>query len=134
MVDFLTRPVAQGQGLGDWADAYEKAKLLVSQMTNDEKNNLTLGVKHPLNGCSGASGGVPRLGFPGHCLQDAGNGVRDADMVNGYASGIHVGATWNRDIAYQQAKFMGAEFKRKGVSVALGPVAGPLGKLARGGR
>ena len=29
---------------------------------------------------------------------------------------------------------MGAEFKNKGVSVALGPVVGPLGKLAKGGR
>ncbi|KAK3068509.1 hypothetical protein LTR53_013863 [Teratosphaeriaceae sp. CCFEE 6253] len=29
---------------------------------------------------------------------------------------------------------MGEEFKNKGVSVALGPVVGPLGKLARGGR
>ena len=29
---------------------------------------------------------------------------------------------------------MGAEFKKKGVSVALGPVVGPLGKIAKGGR
>ncbi len=29
---------------------------------------------------------------------------------------------------------MGAEFKAKGVNVALGPVAGPLGRVARGGR
>jgi len=55
-------------------------------------------------------------------------------MVNGYSSGIHAGAAWNRDLAYQRAYHMGAEFKRKGVSVALGPVAGPLGKVAEGGR
>jgi len=31
-------------------------------------------------------------------------------------------------------QYMGEEFKNKGVSVALGPVVGPLGKFARGGR
>jgi beta-glucosidase len=55
-------------------------------------------------------------------------------MVNGYSSGIHVGAAWNRNLTYQRANHMGAEFKAKGVSVALGPVAGPLGKRAEGGR
>lgn len=29
---------------------------------------------------------------------------------------------------------MGGEFKAKGVNVALGPVIGPLGRLAKGGR
>jgi hypothetical protein len=29
---------------------------------------------------------------------------------------------------------MGAEFKGKGVNIALGPVVGPLGKVAEGGR
>ena len=68
------------------------------------------------------------------CLQDAGNGVRGTDGVNGYAAGIHMGANWNRDLALQRAQFLGAEFQRKGVNVALGPVAGPLGKIAKGGK
>ena len=85
-------------------------------------------------GCSGVSGSVPRLNFPGLCLQDAGNGVRGVELTNGYSSGIHAGAAWNRNLAYQRAHYMGAEFKAKGVSVALGPVAGPLGKIAEGGR
>lgn len=55
-------------------------------------------------------------------------------MTNGYASGVHVGAGWNRNLAYERAHYMGQEFKAKGVSVALGPVAGPLGKIAEGGR
>lgn len=29
---------------------------------------------------------------------------------------------------------MGGEFKAKGVNVALGPVVGPLGRMAEGGR
>jgi len=31
-------------------------------------------------------------------------------------------------------QYMGEEFKNKGVSVVLGPVVGPLGKVAKGGR
>ena len=55
-------------------------------------------------------------------------------MVNGYPSALHVGASWNRNLTYARGLHMGAEFKAKGASVALGPVAGPLGKIARGGR
>ncbi|RAL13127.1 beta-glucosidase [Aspergillus homomorphus CBS 101889] len=127
-------PTPEVQGLGDWEDAFTKAKALVAQMTDEEKNNITYGITSTTNGCGGNTAGVPRLGYPGICLQDAASGVRGTDMVNGYASGLHVGASWNRDLAYERAQYMGAEFKRKGANVALGPVAGPLGRIARGGR
>ncbi|KAJ5664703.1 hypothetical protein N7462_011516 [Penicillium macrosclerotiorum] len=125
-------PVAQG--LGDWADAYTKARDLVSQMTPAERNNITYGHTSTTTGCSGMTGSVPRLGFPGICFQDAGNGVRGVDMVNSYSAGLHVAASWNRDLAHSRAHYMGAEFKRKGVNVALGPVVGPAGRVAKGGR
>ncbi|KAJ5611167.1 hypothetical protein N7510_007886 [Penicillium lagena] len=125
-------PVAKG--LGDWAEAYAKARHLVSQMTNEEKNNITYGHASATTGCSGVTGSVSRLGFPGICFQDAGNGVRGVDMVNSYPAGIHVGASWNRDLAHARAEHMGAEFRRKGANVVLGPVAGPAGRLASGGR
>lgn len=35
---------------------------------------------------------------------------------------------------YKRGYAMGEEFKGKGVNVALGPVAGPLGRHAEGGR
>ncbi|KAI9376027.1 glycosyl hydrolase family 3 N terminal domain-containing protein [Aspergillus egyptiacus] len=124
---------AQMKGLGAWEDAYTKAKALVARMTDEEKNNITYG-QPSANGCSGMSGSAPRVGFTGLCLQDAGNGVRGTDMVNAYPSGLHVGAAWNRDLAYQRAHYMGAEFRRKGANMALGPVIGPTGRVARGGR
>ncbi|KAJ6041364.1 uncharacterized protein N7446_010747 [Penicillium canescens] len=127
-------PTSETRGLGNWTNAYAQAKKLVAQMTAEEKSNVTYGYASTSNGCSGNSGSVPRLGYPGICLQDAGNGVRGTDMVNSYASGIHVGASWNQQLAYDRAKEMGREFKRKGVNVALGPVVGPLGRIARGGR
>ncbi|KAJ9266118.1 CAZyme family GH3 [Paecilomyces variotii] len=127
-------PTPEGNGTADWAEAYSRARALVSQMTDDEKNNITYGYTSATNGCSGNSGAVPRLGFPGLCLQDSGNGVRATDMVNGYPPGLHVGAAWNRDLAYERGHYMGAEFKRKGANVVLGPVVGPLGRIAKGGR
>jgi beta-glucosidase len=120
-------------GSDTWSAAYTKAVSLVSQMTLEEKANLTVGFT-PLTGCSGETGTVPRLNFPGLCLSDAGNGLRNTDFVNGYPSGLHVGAAWNRNLALQRGLNMGAEFKKKGVHVALGPVVGPLGRVDEGGR
>ena len=126
-------PTPETSGLGEWATAYAKAKRLVDQMTDLEKNNITYG-QTSTTGCSGVCGTVPRLGFPGLCLADAGNGVRGTDGVNGYPSGIHAGASWNQKLVHDRALYMGEEFKNKGVSVALGPVVGPIGKIAKGGR
>jgi beta-glucosidase len=103
-------------------------------MTLEEMNELTYGYSEPSTGCVGRSGGVPRLGFPGFCLQDAENGVRSADGVNAYSSGIHIGASWNSSLAYERGQYMGAGFKKKGVNVALGSVMGPIGRIAEGGR
>jgi len=80
------------------------------------------------------SGSVPRLSFPGLCLADNGNGVRNTDGVNGYPSGIHLGAAWNKALVRKTKEHLGAEFKRKGANVALGPVGGGLGRIVRGGR
>lgn len=143
-------PTPQMSGSGGWEEAYLFARKLVSQMTNDEKNNITYGYASfktrqnhtnpsyrytsTTNGCSGNIPALKRLGFPGLCLSDAGNGLRATDGVNGYPAGIHIGASWNKGLALRRAQYLGGEFKRKGVNVILGPVAGPLGKIARGGR
>jgi hypothetical protein len=60
--------------------------------------------------------------------------VRATDFVNAYASGISVGASWNKNLAYQRGRSMGGEFRTKGANVALGPVVGPLGRIVEGGR
>jgi beta-glucosidase len=78
-------------GVGSWSEAYSKAQALVSQMTVEEKVNLTGGISME-NSCSGNIPGVPRLGFEGLCLSDAGQGVRATDFVSGFPSGISVGA------------------------------------------
>lgn len=102
-------------------------------MTLEEKSNVTVGTSTS-TGCSGVTGSVPRLNWPGLCLSDAGNGLRNTDFVNGWASGVSVGASWNSELAQQRGTQMAGEFKTKGVNVALGPVVGPLGRVVEGGR
>jgi beta-glucosidase len=104
-------------------------------MTLAEKENVTMGFTNAeFNGCNGKSGGVPRLGFPGYCLNNAENGVGGAEGVNAYPAALHMGASWNRELAYARGMHMGREFRRKGVNVALGPSLGPLGRGPKGGR
>ncbi|KAJ5986344.1 hypothetical protein N7451_010709 [Penicillium sp. IBT 35674x] len=126
-------PTPVGSGAGDWAAAYVKAKAFVARLSDDEKVNLTAGVTSD-TGCSGNIQAIDRLGFPGMCVSDAGNGLRGTDYVNSWASGISVGASWNRDLANDRATYMGKEYRKKGVNMILGPVVGPLGRVALGGR
>ncbi|KAI1410715.1 glycoside hydrolase family 3 protein [Hypoxylon sp. FL1857] len=126
-------PSPNGTGSGDWADAYSKARALVSQMTLEEKVNLTGGISAD-SSCSGIIPPIERLKFPGLCLSDAGNGVRTTDFASSWASGISVGASWNRELARKRAIGMAGEFRTKGVNIALGPVVGPLGRITTSGR
>ncbi|KAK7994089.1 GTP binding protein [Apiospora arundinis] len=126
-------PSPEGKGLGDWQDGYAKAKALVGQMTLEEKISLTGGVRAN-NLCSGNIPAISRLGFPGLCLSDGPAGVRSTNYVSSWPSGISAGASWNRNLTRQRGVEMAFEFKRKGVNVPLGPVVGPLGRIATGGR
>ncbi|RSL88681.1 Beta-glucosidase cel3A [Fusarium floridanum] len=128
-----SRPAAPGSGKGIWKNAYASARDFVALLTLEEKVNITGGVKTD-NVCAGNTGTVPRLGWPGMCLHDAGNGVRATDLVNSYPSALHVGASWDKNLTYQRGYYMGKEFKAKGVNVLLGPNVGPLGRTPLGGR
>ncbi|KAM0333268.1 hypothetical protein ACHAQA_001929 [Verticillium albo-atrum] len=126
-------PSPEMKGLGSWADAYEKAQKMVKRMTLEEKVSLTGGVLSK-NGCAGSLPAVKRVGFPGLCLHDAGQGVRATDFVNAYPAGIHAGASWNKNLTLHRARAMGGEFRTKGINVLLGPSVGPVGRVVRGGR
>ncbi|EPE09840.1 glycoside hydrolase family 3 protein [Ophiostoma piceae UAMH 11346] len=126
-------PSPNATGIGDWGSAYAKARELVSQMTIEEKVNMTAGTT-VTTGCSGHIPAIPRLGFPGICVTDAGNGVRNTDFVNSWPSGLHVGASWNKELAWKRATAMGKEALKKGVNTLLGPVVGPAFRLPTGGR
>ncbi|KAF7596625.1 hypothetical protein BBP40_000547 [Aspergillus hancockii] len=124
-------PVGNGSTSATWKDAYQRAKALIAQMTVEEKANLTRGHDGQ---CVGNSGAIPRLSIPQLCFADAPDGVRGQEFVSAFPAGIHVAATWDRSLMYQYGHALGQEYYGKGINVALGPVAGPLGRVARGGR
>ncbi|EKD20195.1 uncharacterized protein L3040_007192 [Drepanopeziza brunnea f. sp. 'multigermtubi'] len=129
---FYPSPWMNGQG--EWADAYAKAKDFVSQLTLLEKVNLTTGVGWQGEQCVGQVGSIPRLGFRSLCMQDSPVGVRFADYVSVFPSGQTVAATFDRSLFYARGYALGKEHKAKGVTVQLGPVAGPIGRSPAGGR
>lgn len=83
-------------------------------MTVEEKASVVSGQTSTVNGCSGMIPGVPRLGFPGICVQDGPNGLHGVEAVNGYAFAISVGAAWNKELAHKRGLHMGMEAKKKG--------------------
>ncbi|CAE6532924.1 unnamed protein product, partial [Rhizoctonia solani] len=60
---------------------------------------------------------------------------RPADFASQFPAQVTVAATWDRDLIYDRAVALDAEFKGKGIHVMLGPVTGgPLGRSPLGGR
>ncbi|KAF2770508.1 hypothetical protein EJ03DRAFT_360520 [Teratosphaeria nubilosa] len=123
-------PSPKATGLG-WEAAFERASNFVNQLTLAEKVELVTGTPGP---CVGNIAPIPRLGFNGLCLHDGPLGIRQATYASVFPAGISVAASWDRKLAKQRGVDMGAEFKGKGAHVALGPVAGPLGRSGLGGR
>ncbi|PSN64107.1 beta-glucosidase-related glycosidase [Corynespora cassiicola Philippines] len=124
-------PVGDGSSSSSWASAYERARALVAQLTLEEKVNVTRGFP---GRCVGNTGAVTRLNIPPICFADAPDGIRGQEFVSAFPAGIHVAATFDRDLMYKYGYALGEEYRGKGINVALGPVAGPLGRVVRGGR
>ena len=103
----------------------------MSQLTLQEKTLLVTGTAGP---CVGNIGPIPRLNFYGLCLQDGPLAIRQADFASVFPAGLTTAAAWDRNLAHLRGQDLGAEFKAKGANVALGPVAGPLGRSGYGGR
>ncbi|KKA27855.1 hypothetical protein TD95_003253 [Thielaviopsis punctulata] len=130
-------PAPFGGWVSDWASSYEKAKILVDNMTLAEKTNITAGTgiyMGEIYRCVGNTGSALRVGFPQLCLGDAANGVRLVDNVTVFPAGITTGATWDKDLIYRRGVALGEEFRGKGINIYLGPTVGPLGKRPKGGR
>lgn len=117
-----------------WASAYASAVSFVEQLTLLEKVNITTGTGWTLGPCVGQTGSVPRLNFSGFCLQDSPLGVRDTNYNTVFPPLSQAAKTWNRDLIRSHGLAMGSEFKQKGAHVQLGPVVGPIGVFAEGGR
>jgi beta-glucosidase len=78
--------------------------------------------------CVGNIAPIPRLGFSGLCLQDGPLAIRAVDYASVFPAGLTTAASWDKNLARIRGQDLGAEFVGKGAHVALGPVAGPLGR------
>ncbi|KAH8831573.1 beta-glucosidase [Flagelloscypha sp. PMI_526] len=117
----------------EWTTAYAKAKPQVAKLSLQDKVNLATGVGWMNGACVGNTPAVSSIGFPGLCLQDSPLGVRFADLVSAFPAAINAAATFNRDLIRARGEAIGAEFRGKGVHVALGPMMN-LARVAQGGR
>ena len=97
----------------------------VVRMSLEEKQNVTTGISPSPNGCVGESGSAHGVGFPGLCLSDGPTGVRGTDFVSAFPAEMHIGASWNTDLAFEMDVHMGKEFGKKGSSCIF-RVASPL--------
>ncbi|EXK80642.1 beta-glucosidase [Fusarium oxysporum f. sp. raphani 54005] len=119
----------------NWAAAETKAKQFAAKLNLTEKTRMLTGViALGTAPCVGNIMPIERVGFKGICMQDGVSGVNLADLVSVFPSGIVAAASWDKELMYQRGKAMGKEFRAKGINVALGPAAGPLGRNPQGGR
>ncbi|CAM4909144.1 unnamed protein product [Rotaria socialis] len=117
--------------LRTWEQAIAMAKSFIAQLTLQEKCHLTAGVRGT---CAGNIASLPRVNFSGVCLLDTPSGVGDGVLYStAFVSGIHIAATWDRDLFYRRAVAIGKEFRGKGVNYALGPMVN-IDRNARHGR
>ncbi|KAF8649775.1 hypothetical protein AX16_005541 [Volvariella volvacea WC 439] len=106
----------------EWTAAYAKARPQVARLSLQDKVNLVTGVGWQNGHCIGNTPPVPSINFPGLCLDDGPLGIRFADLVSAFPAVINLGATFNRTLARRYGEQLGAEFRGKGVHVALGPM------------
>ena len=114
-----------------WMDARlpptRRARLLVDQMTLDEKVNEVHGAGYPLfsDPTAGYAGKIPgneRLGIPTVYLADSPLGVgNNSTGVTQWADTAALASTWDTRIAHRYGLAYGAEQAGKGHNVALAP-------------
>ncbi|KAG5731650.1 putative beta-glucosidase L [Termitomyces sp. T112] len=121
-----------------WSSAHSKAKAKIAGFSLDELASVVTGVQS--TGRPGRCvGNIPPVepvtgrGWPGLCLEDSPLGVRLADFVTAFPTGINTAATFNRSLIRLRGLYMGLEHVGKGVNVALGPMMN-LARVAEGGR
>ncbi|KAH7144175.1 glycosyl hydrolase family 3 N terminal domain-containing protein [Dactylonectria estremocensis] len=119
----------------DWQNAFIKADEFVSQLNLTEKIGMITGTMDlTTSKCIGNIKPIDRINFPGLCLLDGPQALNHADLVSIFSSGLTAAATWDKDLIFERGKALGEEFRGKGGHVLLGPVVGPLGRHALGGR
>jgi beta-glucosidase len=127
-------PMNVAAARGDWAASYAKAKAALPKLSLTDKTKIVTGLGWTKGPCVGNTGAVPEIGYPSLCLQDGPVGIRFVQNITAFPAGVQAASTWDADLMYARGNAQSTEAKALGVNVQLGPVAGPLGKIPRGGR
>ncbi|KAI9057104.1 glycoside hydrolase family 3 protein [Trametes sanguinea] len=116
----------------EWAAAYAQARPIVANLSNADK--ASLGTETRLSGpCIGNTNSISAIpGFSGFCLQDSPVGVRFVSGNSVFPAEINAAATFNRTLIRARGAAMGAEFRGKGIHVALGPMMNMMRAPAAG--
>lgn len=119
-----------------WAQAYQLAEVALARLSLKEKVGMVTGTDfYRPPGCVGSTTAPQSIPFPALCLQDSPVGIRwTGGNSTAFTPAIMAGATWDIDLISERGRFLGDEFYAAGIHLPLGPVAGPLGKNAKGGR
>ena len=115
-----------------WMDTHrtpaERARLLISAMTADEKLGLLQGDTvldgngTGVNPCVGHISGLPRLELPALCMGDGPAGVGNGMVgVTQFPAPLMVASTWNAPLMGQFGAALGREHAAKGRNVVLAP-------------
>ena len=114
-----------------WDEAVAMARAFVAQLNLTEKCIMTEGAGQR---CEANIIDVPRLNFSGLCYLDSPSGAGDKVLHStAFAGGIHIAATWDRDLFYRRGVAIGTEFYGKGINVEMGPMMN-IDRNARDGR
>ncbi|KAJ3109323.1 hypothetical protein HDU97_007817 [Phlyctochytrium planicorne] len=116
-----------------WDDAWKKAGELVDTLTLEERVKVVSGLGWQTGACVGNIAAVPKINFPGLCLQDSPAGIRYAWNVSAFPASINVAATFDKKLMYRHGLLMGDEARQKGINVLLAPVANMM-RTPEGGR
>lgn len=105
-----------------WDEADSKATTFMGDLSEAEKIDIVTGYMNMQGTCVGNIKPNPRKSFKGLCLQDGPAGVRfNGGTSTTWQAGINNAATFNKELLYQIGKDQGAEFKAKGINIALAP-------------
>lgn len=94
----------------------ERAEMLVSQMTLEEKVCLISGQKDGFHTAS-----IERLGIPSIRFADGPQGVRNKTKSTFYPCGMSLASTWNPELAVEMGKGLALDARARGIGVMLGP-------------
>ncbi|KAF2687644.1 glycoside hydrolase family 3 protein [Lentithecium fluviatile CBS 122367] len=120
---------ADPETLGNWADAYSKAKAFVSQLTNAQKVSIITAGDFTTNSSSASN-----ISWTAYTSKDAFAGMNNQFFVSGFTETNAVAMTWDPEFVHEMGKASGDEFYGMGYTLIAGPEGGPLGRTPWGGR